>query len=122
SAAGGQFPTLILGAALTEALGILAFVLGLLILFGYPLTSPGRSLLRPSFSKDDQADGRRSDHHAERGRPRREPGRGSGRGRARSRSPRRHDGSRPPRGRRGRTAAVPLRVLGRPDRLAAEIG
>jgi F-type H+-transporting ATPase subunit c len=34
SAAGGQFTNLILGAALTEALGILAFVLGLLILFG----------------------------------------------------------------------------------------
>ena len=33
SAAGGQFTNLILGAALTEALGILAFVLGLLILF-----------------------------------------------------------------------------------------
>ena len=30
---GGQFTNLILGAALTEALGILAFVLGLLILF-----------------------------------------------------------------------------------------
>lgn len=33
SAAGGQFTNLILGAALTEALGILAFVLGLLVLF-----------------------------------------------------------------------------------------
>jgi F-type H+-transporting ATPase subunit c len=33
-AAGGQFTNLILGAALAEALGILAFVLGLLILFG----------------------------------------------------------------------------------------
>jgi len=33
SAAGSQFTNLILGAALTEALGILAFVLGLLILF-----------------------------------------------------------------------------------------
>ena len=33
-AAGGQFNNLILGAALAEALGILAFVLGLLILFG----------------------------------------------------------------------------------------
>ena len=33
SAADGQFTNLILGAALTEALGILAFVLGLLILF-----------------------------------------------------------------------------------------
>jgi len=32
-AAGGQFHTLILGFALTEALGILSFVLGLLILF-----------------------------------------------------------------------------------------
>ena len=32
-AAGGQFTNLILGAALAEALGILAFVLGLLILF-----------------------------------------------------------------------------------------
>ena len=32
-AAAGQFTNLILGAALTEALGILAFVLGLLILF-----------------------------------------------------------------------------------------
>ena len=31
SAAGGQFTNLILGAALTEALGILAFVLGLLL-------------------------------------------------------------------------------------------
>ena len=31
--AAGQFTNLILGAALTEALGILAFVLGLLILF-----------------------------------------------------------------------------------------
>lgn len=33
SAAGGQFTNLILGAALTEALGILAFVLGLVMLF-----------------------------------------------------------------------------------------
>ena len=33
SAAGGQITNLIQGAALTEALGILAFVLGLLILF-----------------------------------------------------------------------------------------
>lgn len=33
SAAGGQFTNLVLGFALTEALGILAFVLGLLILF-----------------------------------------------------------------------------------------
>jgi F-type H+-transporting ATPase subunit c len=33
SAAAGQFTNLILGAALTEALGILAFVLGLVILF-----------------------------------------------------------------------------------------
>ncbi len=33
-AAAGQFTNLILGAALAEALGILAFVLGLLILFG----------------------------------------------------------------------------------------
>ena len=33
-AAGGQFTNLVLGFALTEALGILAFVLGLLILFG----------------------------------------------------------------------------------------
>ena len=33
-AAGGQFTNLILGAALAEALGILAFVLGLLILCG----------------------------------------------------------------------------------------
>lgn len=33
SAAAGQFTNLILGAALTEALGILSFVLGLLILF-----------------------------------------------------------------------------------------
>ncbi len=33
SAAAGQFTNLILGAALAEALGILAFVLGLLILF-----------------------------------------------------------------------------------------
>ena len=33
SAPGSQFTNLILGAALTEALGILAFVLGLLILF-----------------------------------------------------------------------------------------
>ena len=32
SAAGGQFTNLMLGAALTEALGILAFVLGLVIL------------------------------------------------------------------------------------------
>ena len=32
-AAGGQFTNLVLGFALTEALGILAFVLGLLILF-----------------------------------------------------------------------------------------
>jgi len=32
-AAGGQFTNLILGFALTEALGILSFVLGLLILF-----------------------------------------------------------------------------------------
>jgi len=34
SAAAGQFTNLVLGFALTEALGILAFVLGLLILFG----------------------------------------------------------------------------------------
>ena len=34
SAAGGQFTNLILGAALTEALGILAFVLGILMIFG----------------------------------------------------------------------------------------
>ena len=34
SAAGSQFTNLVLGFALTEALGILAFVLGLLILFG----------------------------------------------------------------------------------------
>jgi F-type H+-transporting ATPase subunit c len=33
SAAAGQFTNLVLGFALTEALGILAFVLGLLILF-----------------------------------------------------------------------------------------
>ena len=33
TAAAGQFTNLILGAALTEALGILSFVLGLLILF-----------------------------------------------------------------------------------------
>ena len=33
SAAGGQFTNLVLGFALTEALGILAFVLGLLIYF-----------------------------------------------------------------------------------------
>ena len=34
SAAGGQFTNLMLGTALVEALGILAFVLSLLILFG----------------------------------------------------------------------------------------
>ena len=33
TAAAGQFTNLILGAALTEALGILSFVLGLLIFF-----------------------------------------------------------------------------------------
>jgi len=34
SAAGGQFTNLMLGTALVEALGILAFVLSLVILFG----------------------------------------------------------------------------------------
>lgn len=34
TAAPGQFTNLLLGAALTEALGILAFVLGILMIFG----------------------------------------------------------------------------------------
>jgi len=34
SAAAGQFTNLLLGAALTEALGILAFVLGIIMIFG----------------------------------------------------------------------------------------
>ena len=34
SAAPGQFTNLLLGAALTEALGILAFVLGIIMIFG----------------------------------------------------------------------------------------